>query len=342
MATRVTSPLFVGREAELEVLEVALADARAGRPSTVLVGGEAGVGKSRLVGELTSRARDDGGVSLFGHCVEVAEGELPYAPIVGALRALAVELSADQLDTVLGAARPELGRLVPQLATDDVSPGAADLGQVHLFDLLLGAFGRLGETRPVTLVIEDLHWADPSTRDLVRFLVRSTTRERLALIATYRTDELHRRHPLRPLLGELERDPGGRRIAVEPFSRNEFSEQVAAIRESLPEQSVMDRLFRRSDGNPFFTEELLAASSATEHLPESLRDVLLVRLDGLSEPAQRAVRAAAAVGRRIDHRLLTEIAGLDEAVLLDALREAVAAQVLVVAPREQAYEFRHA
>jgi DNA-binding CsgD family transcriptional regulator/tetratricopeptide (TPR) repeat protein len=342
MATRVTSPLFVGRQAELEVLEAALADAGAGNPNAVLVGGEAGVGKSRLLEELAHRASGTHGLTLVGHCVEVAEGELPYAPIVGALRALAAELSAAQLETVLGAARPELGRLVPQLATDEASPDDADLGQSHLFELLLGAFGRLGETRPVTLVIEDLHWADPSTRDLVRFLIRSATRERLALIATYRTDELHRRHPLRPLLGELERDPRVRRIAVAPFSRNEFSEQVAAILESLPEQSVMDRLFQRSDGNPFFTEELLAASSGTEHLPESLRDVLLVRLEGLSEPAQRAVRAAAAVGRRIDHRLLTEIAGVDEAALLDALREAVAAQVLVVAPREQAYEFRHA
>src|SRR5436305_1908157 len=110
MATRVTSPLFVGRQAELELLETVLADARASRPRAVLVGGEAGVGKSRLLEEIARRASGSGDMALFGHCVEVAEGELPYAPIVGALRALAGELDAEELETVLGASRPELGR----------------------------------------------------------------------------------------------------------------------------------------------------------------------------------------------------------------------------------------
>jgi DNA-binding CsgD family transcriptional regulator len=211
-----------------------------------------------------------------------------------------------------------------------------------MFELLLGFLGRAGSARPLVLVIEDLHWADASTRDLVSFLVRSTTTERLALIGTYRSDDLHRRHPLRPLLAELDRAPRVQRVTLAPFSRAEFADHVASIAGELPESQVFDELYERSEGNAFLTEELLAASSGPGDLPESVRDAMLVRLERLSELAQQVVRVAAAAGRRVDHRLLAAVSGVDEATLFGALREAVAAQVLVPDSSDRSYEFRHA
>lgn len=192
------------------------------------------------------------------------------------------------------------------------------------------------------LVIEDLHWADASTRDLVSFLVRSTTTERLALIGTYRSDDLHRRHPLRPLLTELDRSPRVQRVTLAPFSRAEFADHVASIAGELPEARVFEELYERSEGNAFLAEELLAGSSGPGDLPESVRDAMLVRLERLSELAQQVVRVAAAAGRRVDHRLLAAVAGVDEATLFGALREAVAAQILVPDSSDRSYEFRHA
>jgi DNA-binding CsgD family transcriptional regulator len=341
VAGRLTSSRLVGRERELEVLRAAVAAATAGEASSVLVAGEAGVGKSRLVGEIAQEAAEDGVVVLFGHCVEVGDAELPYAPIVGALRALAAQLEPEDLGEVLGPARGELARLVPDFGEVQAPPPeAAGFGQARLFELLLGTLVRLGRVAPVLLVVEDLHWADRSTRDLLRFLVRNASTERLVLVATYRSDDLHRAHPLRAVLAELEREGRVRRIALEPFTRDEFLDHVAAIVDELPDAATLDRLYERSEGNAFFTEELLAGSDGIGELPASLRDALLVRLERLTPPAQQLVRVAAAAGRRVDHRLLAAVAGLPEADLAAALREAVAAMVLVPT-RERAYEFRH-
>jgi DNA-binding CsgD family transcriptional regulator/tetratricopeptide (TPR) repeat protein len=342
MSVRGATSRFVGRDTELAALETAVAEATAGRPAAVLVGGEAGVGKSRLVRELAHEQRGGPARVLVGNCVEVAEGELPYAPVVGALRALSADLEADELDELIGPARPALERLLPDLAGGDGTPLTGDIGQARLFELLLGFLGRAGSSRPLVLVIEDLHWADASTRDLVSFLVRSTTSERLALIGTYRSDDLHRRHPLRPLLAELDRAPRVRRVTLAPFSRAEFADHVASIAGDLPGAQVIEELYERSEGNAFLTEELLAGSSGPGDLPESVRDAMLVRLERLSELAQQVVRVAAAAGRRVDHRLLAAVAGVDETTLFGALREAVAAQVLVPDSSDRSYEFRHA
>ncbi|MEA2445032.1 MAG: hypothetical protein QOJ12_2324, partial [Thermoleophilales bacterium] len=151
MTTTVTSPVLVGRQGELEALDAVLAESAEGRPAAALVSGEAGVGKSRLLAELAVRAADRGTRVLVGHCVELAEGELPYAPIIGALRALSADLGPDELDDVLGPARSELTRLVPDLASGSAPhvPENAQPGQAQLFELLLGVFGRLSRERPV-------------------------------------------------------------------------------------------------------------------------------------------------------------------------------------------------
>jgi hypothetical protein len=215
--------------------------------------------------------------------------------------------------------------------------------QSRLFEALLGLFARLGESAPVALVIEDLHWADPCTRGFLSFLVRNIRRERLLLLGTYRSDELHRRHPLRQVLAEVERLPAVERLGLEPFTRRELAEQLTAILDEPPDRALVDDLFARSQGNAFFAEELLAASdeNAQQLVPQSLRDALTLRAQRLSSQAQRVVSAAAAAGSVVGHRLLAATVPLSDEELLDALHEAIENNVLVPDPGSETYAFRH-
>src|SRR4051794_7257043 len=205
VATRVTSTRFVGRDAELAELRAALADARAGRPALAFVAGESGVGKTRLVSELQRTARDDGVRILSGDCVDLGEGELPFAPLVGALRPLA--RTADPvLESLPQAAREALRTMLPGLAGAGLAREGSDeasTARARLFEAVLDLLDRLGADDGLLLVIEDLHWADRATRAFITYLAAALCDERVLVVATYRPDELHRRHPLRPLLAEL-------------------------------------------------------------------------------------------------------------------------------------------
>jgi DNA-binding CsgD family transcriptional regulator len=339
---RVSSPTFVGRAEQLATFDEALAGAARGEPAVLLVAGESGVGKTRLIGEFAGRATAAGVRVLAGDCVELGDGELPYAPIVGALRDLQRDIGAEALTELAGPGRAELGRLLPDAGEP---AGAADeaFAQSRLFEVLLSLLGSLGDPDPLVLVIEDLHWADRSTRDFLSFLVRATRRERLVLVATYRSDELHRRHPLRPFLAELERLDRVRRIELLPFSRLELVAQLSGILDGHPDPAVADALFERSGGNAFFAEELLAATENGngQALPETLRDALMVRVEALSAPAQQLLRVIAAAGRSVTHGLLAAVSGLDQPHLTDALRDAITHHVLVQRGGD-AYAFRHA
>ena len=242
MASRVMSPVLIGREAELRALTSAWNAAVAGRPSTVLVGGEAGIGKSRLLAELASHARDGGGVVLEGASISLGSDEaLPLAPIADALRALARHLPPEQIEEVVGSAGPALGRLVPELgSTTDISDPATrpDWVQARMLEAVLGVFHRLGDRQPVLLAVEDLHWADRSTRDVLSFIARTARAERLLVVGTYRTDEIHRRHPIRPWLAEMERTPRVERLSLEPLRANELADLVNAIRATPPDTIV--------------------------------------------------------------------------------------------------------
>ena len=183
----------------------------------------------------------------------------------------------------------------------------------------------------MVLILEDMHWADRSTRTFVAFLARSLRQERCCCCSRYRTDELHRRHPLRPLLAELERLDRVRRIELEPFDRPELTEALTDILGDQPSEELVERLFARSEGNPLYTEELLAAGlDGRGAAPRSLRDAFMLRIERLSADAQRAARAIA-VGRALDETTIAEVAGVEHEALNAALREAVAEQVLVAA-----------
>ena len=337
MATGVTSTRIVGRSLELAQLEAALADAAGGRPSLAFVVGESGVGKSRLVRELEGRAAAGGTRVLSGDCVELGEGELAYAPLVTALRPL-VRDRDPVLDELPAEIRAELATLLPGLGEPrDRARGAGD--QARVFEALLAVLDGLSRAAPVLLVIEDLHWADASTRAFLRFLAATLGDEPLLLLATYRPDELHRRHPLRPLLAELER-VRALRIDLAALTRDELGEQLAGILGSPPESALVDRLFARSEGNPLFTEELLAAGlDGLGALPPSLAAALALRIERLSDDAQEIVRVLSA-GGVLDDAVLAEVSALDRRALRDGLREAVASHIVVL--DGDRYTLRHA
>jgi ATP/maltotriose-dependent transcriptional regulator MalT len=336
----ISSTRFVGRAEELARLDEALGAVAGGRRRVVLVAGEAGVGKTRLIEEFTSRASGKGAVATLGGCVDVSGG-LPFAPFAEAFRRVLRSSEPGVRDRWFPpAVRAEMARLVPDVGPDEEPAGDAASARARLFELGLEMFGRVSEAAPVVLVLEDLHWADSSTRDLIRFLVRNLERERVLIVGTYRVDDVGRAHPLRPLLAELVRVPGVERIDLRPFTKGELAEQLAAIVGHAVDPALLEAVFTRSEGNAFYAEELVAAGPGAGLSP-TLRDVLGVRIDELSEPARGVLRALAAGGRRVGDRLLAAVMELGEPARADALREAIAAQLIVLEPERGAYAFRH-
>ena len=346
MTVSVVSPVFIGRRQEMASLTARLEQVHSGQPAVALVGGEAGVGKTRLVRELAARASGGGFRVLTGQCIELGAEGLPLAPLVDALRELTRGAAPETQAELLGPAAAGLARLLPGPGP---GPGSASSGQelqkAQLLEMVLGLFDRLSQTQPVVFLIEDLHWADQSTLDLTAFLARSLRSSRVLLVATYRSDELHRRHPLRPLLTGWERDRSIEHIALRRFDRDEVTAQLAAIMGGDPAAGTVDIIFDRSGGNAYLVEELagvVRGHGDPADLPPSLRDVLLSRVDGLSQDGQRLLRTASVAGRTVPDRLLAEVAGIGQDDLFAGLREAVENHLLLVDPSGQGYAFRHA
>jgi DNA-binding CsgD family transcriptional regulator/tetratricopeptide (TPR) repeat protein len=334
---------LVGRRHEVSALSAALDRAAIGKPTGLLVSGDAGVGKSRLVTEAAQRAAAAGFTVLVGRCLDTAESTLPYLPfteVVGALSATHPELVAEHV---------ALRHLLPGgLARESAGGEQRDLGQLQVFDAVLSVLDDLTAATPVLLVVEDMHWSDRSSRDLLFFLLSRLTGQRLVVLATYRGDDLHRRHPLRPLLSELVRLPQVDRIDLAPLDARESLELVRLLADGGLPEPMLRRIARRSEGNAFFAEELVSASS--DGLPHGLVEVLVARIEGLSPTAQRMLRIASVAGRRVSHRRLAAVSGLSDDDLEQALREAAAHHVLVAASStepgafgtDDGYHFRHA
>ncbi|TXS57898.1 helix-turn-helix transcriptional regulator [Streptomyces sp. t39] len=345
--TRSVSPVFVGRAGELAVLADALTrtagDPRScGEPQALLIGGEAGVGKTRLVEELLAEACRQGAVTAVGGCVEIGADGLPFAAFSAAMRALRRQLPEAFAEAAAGQ-EDELARLLPELGTGAEAGRPDESGTARLFELTARLLERVSAEHTVVLVLEDLHWSEASTRHLLAYLLRTLRRGRLLLIATYRSDDVHRRHPLRPFLAELDRTRTVQRLELTRFNRSEVGRQMAGILADEPAPALVDRVFERSDGNAFFVEELAASLSddSCSGLPDSLRDILLVRIEALTEDTQRVARILAEGGSTVEHGLLHAVAGLPDDDLDEALRAAVGANILLATPEGDGYRFRH-
>ena len=341
---------LVGRDREFARLLTMLGDAASRQAVVALISGDAGVGKTRLVTEVTRRATAEGFTVLSGHCAELGES-VPYLPLADALRnATQAPGTASRLLDAL-ASRPVLNRLLPEGETPAAAGGEGmGMARQQMFGAVLGLLGELAAATPVLLVFEDLHWADASTRDLLTFLCRVLRTERVALVGTYRTDDLHRRHPLRPLAAELQRLPSVTPIRLGPLGPAALAEHLTALaglhHDNL-DAAELNSIISRAEGNAYYAEELLAAvgggtrgSGAGRALPEDLAALLLSRVERLSDAAQRVLRAAAVAGRRADDDLVRAASGLPLPEYEDAIREAVTQQLLV--PYGDGYSFRHA
>lgn len=344
MKAHVSSPHLVAREEELERLTELIGEVRSGRSSMVLLGGDAGVGKSRLVAEFIEGAEQDDAWALVGRCVDFGEGGVRFAPFAQVFTTVAHEVERTRLPELLGHARHELARVAPDLTErtpGDIDSDAGDR-RGRLFGAVADALRALARAHgPLVVVLEDMHWAQASTLDLLRFLARNLDDEPLLLVATFRSDELHRRHPLRPVLGELARLPHVRRLQLEALDDEQVGELVAAILGEQPDVGVVQDIAERSAGNPFYVEELVAASreGGPDHLRPALRDVVAARLDRLPDPAREVLDVAAVAGSGVDDQLLAAVTDHDASDLASVLRPAVDRHVLRV--EGDAYRFRH-
>lgn len=359
MGGRVSSPRFVGRSAELTGLRDLLDEAVAGRPRLALVVGDAGIGKSRLITELARSSPGAGARglpgaaslrTLSGQCLAVPGGGLPYAPLTEALRQLARETDAEALERLLGPARGELARLLPELSGSTPAPAPGPTGradQARLFELVLGLLGRLTADAPTMLVVEDLHWLDDATRALLTYLARNLSTERLLLIGTCRADAVDAPDDLGAWLAELARSPIVTRIHLGPLSASEVEAQLAGILGEPPSRRLAASIAARSGGNALFAEELLAAAGESEgrdedgRLPATLAEVLLARVRGLTGPARDVARMLAIAGRSVDERLLAAATGLPDDDLSAGLRAAVERHVAETDARGEAVALRH-
>jgi DNA-binding CsgD family transcriptional regulator len=334
----VTSPVLVGRDEDLTVVDEVLAASAAGEERLLLIGGEAGIGKSRLLGEVLAKAAAADFTILSGSCVDLGEGSPPFAPLADAVRGLRRTAGDAVIEAALGDGFTELAPLVPgwQVGGDRVvQPGSG-----RVFEAVLELLEGLSEARPVLFTIEDAHWADQSTRDLLAFLSRTLTEVRVAIAATFRTDEMHRRHPLRSLVADLERLPGTVRLDLRPLTRDGLIEQLTAIQGAAPDPDLLESIWERGEGNPFFAEELLIAEDACERVPSSVREGTLARVNALPEQHQSVLRVAAAAGREVGDALLTELTELPGEEFDRIMRDLVGESLLVL--DGDGYRFRHA
>jgi DNA-binding CsgD family transcriptional regulator/tetratricopeptide (TPR) repeat protein len=325
---------MVGRASELRVLGEVFAEAVSGATRIVVIGGEAGIGKSRLLEEFGATVPE--ALVLSGQCIDLGAVRVPYAPISGLLRDLVAAYGVDAVLDAAGNGRRTLLGLLEGTRSGAEKDDRSDVDRLN--EVLTTLFEHFGAIRPLVIVIEDLHWADPATLDFLRFATRVLTRAPVLFALTFRSDDVGRRHPLRPFLAELERNRRVERITVNRLTRDEVREQVGLIRGSMPSADELTSTFDRSEGVPFFVEQLIGCDDGG--VPATLHELLLGRYEALSDSAQHFLRTLAAGGARVDHSVLMEVCDWPESELEAYAREAIDANLIVV--DGAGYAFRHA
>ncbi|HEX6547968.1 MAG TPA: AAA family ATPase [Candidatus Dormibacteraeota bacterium] len=361
IATRALSPVLAGREAELSTLEDALLAARRGAGGVVILGGEAGMGKTRLASELSRRAERLGCVVMSGGCTE-AEVSLPYLPFLEAIGNHLSRSDIASLRAALGPAAQELGQLFPQLGVSPAAGGDPVHSKLRLFEaILLLLLTQAAGDRGLLLVLEDLHWADPATRELLDYLTRRLRATNVLTLATYRTDEMHRKHALLPTIQGWRRAGSVELIELDPLPARSISEMLRAI---FDETEVSDELVaflgQRTEGNPFVIEEMLKEAIdrgdifrtdtgwdrkaiGELRVPPTVRDGILLRLERLPGEDAQVLAAASVIGRSFAVELIAATAQISSDAALESLQRCVLHQLLEEeAGAEGRYRFRHA
>jgi tetratricopeptide (TPR) repeat protein len=357
---RVLCPTTIGRESELSSLEDALLAALRGDGGVVILGGEAGMGKTRLVGELTSRAQRLRCVVMSGACSE-AELSLPYLPFLEAIGNRLTTENIEELKTRLGSAADELAQLFPQVGRASAAGGDATQAKLRMFEAILILLRDAARDRALLLVLEDLQWADPGTRELLDYMTRRLRSTNVLVLATYRMDEMHRKHPLVPTIQGWRRSGSAEFIELQPLSTDQVGEMVMAIfHETEVSDEFRDFLQDRSEGNPFVVEEMLRDAvdrgdifrtttgwdrkALTEmRIPRNVRAAILHRLERLRREEVDVLSAASVIGRAADVATLIAVTGMDESAVYSSLETCVAYQLLEEDDRTPGkFRFRHA
>src|SRR5437762_13155041 len=358
--SRVLCPTLIGRDSELSTLEDALLSALRGDGGVVIVGGEAGMGKTRLVNTLASRARTLGCVVVAGGCSE-AELSLPYLPFLEAIGNYLTTADAGDLGQRLGPAAGELAQLFPQLGAPSGSSTDSVQAKLRLFESILILLRDAAGHRALLVILEDLQWADPATRELLDYATRRLRSTNVLVVTTYRTDEMHRKHALLPTIQGWRRNGQVELVELGALSATQIADMVCAIFE---ERSISpefrDLLHERSEGNPFVLEEMLRdaidrgdifrtetgwdrKAVAEIRIPPNVRDTILQRLERLHGQDVAILSAASVMGRSFDVESLAEVAQVDGNAVLSALEASVAAQLIEEEDRRSGrYRFRHA
>lgn len=334
-----TSPKMIGREPDLAVLHAVFDTVAAGESRGIVVSGEAGIGKTRLLREFLRSVRPSSLV-LAGQCIDLGDVAAPYAPVLGVMKDLVTQRGIEAVLDAAGPGRDSLAALLPSLGPDPAEHRDGGVGRLHeTVAVLLEAFSK---DQPVVVAIEDIHWADGATLSLLAFLVRVLTGDRVMILLTFRSEDVPRGHPLRGFLAELDRTRRVARHTVERLSRDDVLRQAVAIRGNTVDGVSIDSVYARSDGVPFFVEELLGLDdcSGDDELPDTLRELLLARYGRLAPATQQLLRVISAGGVCVEHDLLERVFAGGPEVLDAGVREAIGADVLLA--DATTYSFRHA
>ena len=331
------------------MLRATLDEAVRGNPRAVVLAGEAGIGKTRLLTEFEAESEARARI-LVGNCVDLGAGAVPYAPITALIRTLVRQVGADAVVAAAGPGRDALTVLLPELR-DTLQPDSgsarierAGAAPVHeVVAVLLEEFAR---QQPIVAIFEDLHWVDSATLAVLRFLLRALSDGRIMLVLSYRSEDVDRSHPLRTFLSEIDRARLARHVELERLTRPQVFELAGGLFGGGldPDPDALERVYDRSEGVPFFVEELVGLNVEcgcdTDALPDSLRNLLLARYERLPDSAQHLLRLLSAGGASVSHDLLTAVYDGEPDQLDSAARAAVLANVVIA--EETRYSFRHA
>ncbi|MFB9267261.1 AAA family ATPase [Bradyrhizobium erythrophlei] len=355
---------YVGRSEERLLLRLAMDRTMGGAGGVVLIAGEAGIGKTRLVDEIAVEARARDMFVVRGHCSDM-EGAPPYLPFVEAIEYGLAVTARDVFQEAMGDAGPEIARFVPKvrLAYPDLPPQLSlptDQARHYMFESVCDFFERAATIRPMLFALEDLHWADVSTTQLLESVARRAARTAFLVIGTYRDVDLSREDPFALGIEHLSRLPSVSRIALKQLNVDDVARMLRSLSGQDPPEQLVRLIYAETEGVPFFVEEvyrhLVEEHRLTDaggrwlpqveigeiEVPETIRLVLGHRIDRIGETAQRVLTTAACIGRTFTFEFLTSVAGETEDDLLDALEQAERARLLVAEEgRRPRYVFAH-